>query len=133
MLKVNEPKFADNYLEIELFINDYSQSNLENNIIVLKEVLDFLKKDLEFAKLDKRTITLVKNELAAHIELLEWDIKAFKTLNKGGEKELIDQHKITHLNLNVKVFREYKAILRLFNAKLNLNNTRMNLGYVIQY
>ena len=58
MLKVNEPKFSDNYLEIELFINDYSQSNLENNIIVLKEVLDFLKNDFQFAKLDKRTITL---------------------------------------------------------------------------
>lgn len=132
MLKVNEPKFADNYLEIELFINDYSQSNLENNIIILKEVLDFLKKDLEFAKLDKRTITLVKNELAAYIEFLEWDIKAFKTLANDGESELINQHKITHLNLNVKIFREYKAILRLFNTKINLKNMQMNLGNVIQ-
>lgn len=130
MLTMKEPKFADNYLEIELYINNYSQSNLENNIIVLKEVLDYLKSDIEFAKLDKRTITLVKNELAAYIEFLEWDIKAFKTLANDGESELINQHKITHLNLNVKIFREYKAILRLFNTKINLNNMQMNLGNV---
>ncbi|OEL08256.1 hypothetical protein [Staphylococcus equorum] len=133
MLKINGLHLAGSYLEIELCINDNSKASIVKNIDVLKEVLDFIEYDSELKNLDSYTITLIKNELTSHIKCLEWNANALKTLENGGESDLINQHKITRLSLNGKIAREYGTILRLFNAKLNMNNTLMNLGFVKQY
>ncbi|HCU8763832.1 TPA: hypothetical protein OVG04_002645 [Staphylococcus aureus] len=133
MLKVNESQFGGNYIEVNLAVHDYSNESINNNIEVLNEVLDFVQNDEALQQLRERKRNLILNELEGHIDNLEWNAKAMQTLKTKGENVLIDEYKITSVNLNGKITREYQSIIRLFNAKVEVDNTLMNLGFVNQY
>ena len=133
MLKVNESQFGGNYIEVNLAVHDNSNESINNNIEVLNEVLDFVQNDEALQQLRERKKNLILNELEGHIENLEWDAKATQTLKARGENALIEDYKITSVNLNGKITREYQSIIRLFNAKVEVDNTLMNLGFVNQY
>ena len=133
MLKVNETKFGGNYIEIDLSVHDYSVESIQANTENLKEVLDFIKHDESFKQLRERKRMLIENEIKAHIENMEYDANAISVLKTKGEDALIDKCKITHINLNAKITRDYQAIIRCFNIKIDVDGELMNLGFVNQY